>query len=191
MNYYPLKHLAIVHTGTYQKPAPGGRVLYLQAKHFDEQGLIKNQALLIRDIPMDTRVAKHLLVHNDLLLIAKGKYNQLCIYKEDFGPAVASSVFFVIRLQSEKILPEFLMWYFNSRRIQLKLTRKNKGTSIPSIAKSVVTEMEIPVPELATQQKILDIHQLWSREQQLARQLLQEKEQFYENTLMQLFQRTT
>lgn len=184
-NKCSLKAIAQVQTGIYCKAAPEGRVLYLQAKHFDEQGRMKNEEALVPEVLPERKVERHLLQDKDLLLIAKGNHNQACMYRASWGPAVGSTVFFIIRLQAKEVLPEYLQWYLNSRQVQKALAGQYRGTSIPSIPKQVLTEMQIPVPTLAAQQKILDFHQLWEQERNLMQQLLREKEYFYESLMFQ------
>jgi len=129
-----------------------------------------------------------LLRQGDVLFASKGTKNFAALFESlPIGqagkkqPAVASTSFFVIRMQenfSNKILPEFLVWLINHPTAQKFLKGKAIGTSIVSISKSVLEELEIPIPDLQTQKAILKINQLHNKEKSLNQQIqtLREKQ---------------
>ena len=79
---------------------------------------------------------------------------------------------------SNKILPEFLVWLINHPNAQKFLKGKAIGTSIVSISKSVLGELEISIPDVPTQKAILKISQLHNTEKNLKQQIgiLREKQ---------------
>lgn len=174
-----LTNIATIHTGIFVKPALKGEIVYLQAKHFDENGLIR--AALHPDLKLDNLTQKHLLRHGDVLFAAKGTKNFAAWYESKNQPSVASTSFFVIRVQenfSNKILPEFLVWLINHPTAQKFLKGKAIGTSIVSISKTVLEELEISIPDVQTQKAILKINQLHNTEKRLKQQIetLREKQ---------------
>ena len=68
-----LGHIATIQTGIFAKPVPKGEIIYLQAKHFDENGLVNT--VLHPDLKKDTLTEKHFLRHGDILFAAKGTKN--------------------------------------------------------------------------------------------------------------------
>lgn len=150
--------------------------MYLQAKHFTENGQLHSS--LHPDLKADNITDKHLLRHGDVLFAAKGTKNFAAWYESKNQPAVASTSFFVIRLTEKNILPEFLVWFINHPTTQKFLKGKAIGTSIVSISKSVLEELEISIPDLQTQKAILQITQLRNTEKILMRQIetLREKQ---------------
>ena len=172
-----IKHIANIQTGIFAKPSKEGQIVYLQAKHFDENGQLISS--LHPDLKAETIPDKHLLQHGDVLFAAKGTKNFAAWYESKNQPAVASTSFFVMRIQESfqnKILPEFLAWYINQPISQKFLKGKAVGTSIVSISKSVLEELEITVPELETQKAILKITQLRNSEKILKCQIESLKE---------------
>lgn len=156
--YTKLKDISIIQTGFFGKTCPEGDVVYLQSKHFDENG--KFDASFYPDLALTHQIKKHLLQPNDILFAAKGSKNFAALYEDDNPAAVASTTFFIIRLNnkgSEKILPHFLVWFLNQSKTLKYLKNKATGTSISSISKSVLDDLEIPIPTVSTQQKILEI----------------------------------
>ena len=174
-----LKHIASIQTGIFAKTVSKGEIVYLQVKHFDGKGCLSS--LLHPDLKEDNVTEKHLLRHGDVLFAAKGNKNFATWYENKNLPAVASTSFFVIRIQENfknKILPEFLVWYINQPISQKFLKGKAMGTSIVSISKSVLEELEISIPDLHTQRAILKIAQLRNSEKSLKQEIetLREKQ---------------
>lgn len=174
-----LGHIANIQTGIFAKPVYKGEIVYLQAKHFNENGHL--HSLLHPDLKADNITEKHLLKHGDVLFAAKGTKNFAAWYESKNQPSVASTSFFVIRLHeslSSKILPEFLVWLINHHTAQKFLKGKAIGTSIVSISKSVLEELEISIPDVQTQKAILKISDLHSKEKKIKQQIetLREKQ---------------
>jgi restriction endonuclease S subunit len=181
-----LKHIASIQTGIFAKPVSRGEIVYLQSKYFNENGQL--HSVLYPDLKADSITEKHLLRQGDILFAAKGAKNFATCYESlHTGPAgknqpsVASTSFFVIRVQenfNHKVLPEFLVWLINHPVAQKFLKAKAIGTSIVSISKSVLEELEITIPDFQKQKTILKINQLYSKEKSLTQQIeaLREKQ---------------
>lgn len=157
-----IQHIATLQTGLFAKPLAMGEVVYLQSKHFDDQGNLLSSLhpdLLIEDISQ-----KHLLLPGDILFAAKGTKNFAAVYEKHNPPAVASTSFFVIRLSSSEVLPEYLAWFLNNPNTQIALKAQAMGTSIPSISKSVLEQLEIPIPSIEKQKSVVSISKLLIQE---------------------------
>ncbi|OFX86940.1 MAG: hypothetical protein A2X04_16185 [Bacteroidetes bacterium GWF2_41_9] len=174
-----LKHIAFIQTGVFAKPIKDGQIVYLQAKHFDENGILRSP--LYPDLRAESISEKHLLQNGDIIFAAKGTKNFAALYESKNKPAVASTSFFVIRLNEDfqdKVLPEYLTWYLNSASSQNFLKSQAVGSSIVSISKSVIDELELSIPDMDTQKAILLITHLRNAERKLQQQieLLREKQ---------------
>jgi restriction endonuclease S subunit len=174
-----LKHIASIQTGVFAKPVKEGQIVYLQSKHFDENGILRSS--LYPDLKSDSISEKHLLQNGDIIFAAKGTKNFAALYESKNKPAVASTSFFVIRLTEDfqsKVLPEFLTLYLNSVPAQNYLKSQAVGSSIVSISKSVIDELELSIPDLDTQKAILRITNLRNVEKKLLQQIdmLREKQ---------------
>lgn len=150
--------------------------MYLQAKHFDEFGQLLSA--LYPDLMAEGISEKHLLKHGDILFAAKGTKNFAAVYENYNQEAVASTSFFVIRLTDKKVLPEYLAWFLNSFPTQTLLKGQAIGTSIASISKVVLEELEISIPNIETQKTVLQITKLRNREKALKQEIetLREKQ---------------
>ncbi len=167
-----LKHIANIQTGIYAQTVSSGTVVYLQAKHFDENGNFYNT--VIPDLPLDNQTEKHLLNDGDIIFAAKGSKNFAARYESKNGQCVASSTFLVIKLNDEfrkRILSEYIVWFINHPRTQERLKTKARGSSIPSISKVDLQELDITVPPIESQRDIIKIDTLQKREQSIIRQI--------------------
>jgi hypothetical protein len=171
-----IKHISHIQTGLFAKPSGKGEVVYLQSKHFDELGQLLST--LHPDLNARGIAEKHVLKDSDVLFAAKGTKNFATVYHHHHQPAVASTSFFVMRLTNKKLLPEYLAWFLNSHPIQTLLKLQAIGTSIPSISKHVLENLEITVPGIEAQKAILQIARLRNMEKKLKRQIesLREKQ---------------
>lgn len=161
--------IAIIRTGLFAKPVGIGDVVYLQSKHFNENGQLLT--MLHPDLGADGISEKHLLRDGDVLFAAKGTKNFAAVYEDHNKPAVASTSFFVLRLTDHKVLPEYLAWFLNSHSAQAMLKGQAIGTSIPSISKQVLEDLEITLPSIDRQKTILQITMLRNKEKALKQEM--------------------
>lgn len=158
-----LKELARIQTGIYARPSITGEVIYLQFRHFNSER--KFDRTVSPDLPLDHKIEKHLLKNGDLIIASKGFSNFAFMYNESIGPAVASSMFLVLKdIQTNLILPEFLEWFLNLPQTCGYFQNNAKGTGLPSIGKTVLEDLKIPLPNLEKQKLILEIVKLHCRE---------------------------
>lgn len=164
-----LKDIADIKTGLFAQPGKSGDLLYLQSRYFDEDGYFQGE--IHPDLKQDKAYKKHLLVDGDVLFAAKGAKNFAAVYESKGYPAVASTSFFVIRLSEEKILPKYLAYYLNADPTQRLLKAQAMGTSIPSISKEVLGALKIPLPDLETQNLVVNVNLLLRKEKILIREI--------------------
>lgn len=170
------KDITNIQTGLFAKPAGIGELVYLQSKHFDEYGQL--HSVLHPDLSAEGISEKHLLKDGDVLFAAKGTKNFAAVFENHNEPSVASTSFFVIRPTDNKVLPQFLAWFLNNHTTQTLLKGQAIGTSIPSISKQVLENLEITIPSIETQKAILQITQLRNKEKSLKQkiEMLREKQ---------------
>lgn len=164
-----IKDIAKIQTGIFAKPTSIGELVYLQSKHFDEYGQL--QSVLHPDLLPDRISEKHLLREGDVLFAAKGTKNFATVFEKHNEPSVASTSFFVIRITNSKVLFHFLAWFLNSHSAQSILKGQAIGTSIPSISKQVLENLDITVPSIETQRAILHITYLRNKEKSLKQKI--------------------
>lgn len=177
-----IKYITTIQTGLFAKPSDSGNVVYLQSKHFDEYGNLTS--ILYPDLKADRVSEKHLLNAGDVLFAAKGTKNFAAVYQGKNPPAVASTSFFVIRMTDETVLPEFLAWFLNHTQTQGLLKGKARGTSMPSITKAVLENLELVIPPFEKQQLIVRLSQLILQETNLREKILTQRKQLIEQQII-------
>ena len=172
-----LNNIATIQTGVFAKTTPNPNALYLQQSDFDGNGELRNttQPTII------VANQKHLLTAGDLLLASKGNNNMCVIVPEIEQKCVASPSFLVIRLHDKSaILPEFVAWYLNLPTVQNTLAAQARGTSIMSISKATLGELEIPIPPIDRQRKYIELATLQKREVALYKIISEKRTQLLE-----------
>jgi len=161
----------------------GKEVYYLQLGHWDKEKRWTNY--IYPELCKETRLYKNYLEKGDILLATKGIDHPAMLYDESYTPAIASSVFTVLRIkQTDIVLPEYLQWYLNHPTTARKLAAASQGTSMPLINREVIEQLEVPIPSLEKQQTILLAHDLQQQAIQLRAQINQLDETiFYYNIL--------
>lgn len=122
---------------------------------------------------------------------AKGGYFRAsCLVPDDASPlpTVVSSQFLVITPKKDGVLPEFLCWSLNRPAMQYWLSEGagSQGSNIVMLNTKVAKELELDIPPVVVQQKILHLNQLWEQEQQLSKALLNNRENMLQGMFQQL-----
>jgi len=178
-----LGELAALSTGYYTKPAQPEEVVYVQGRDLVQSVVLKDD--LSPSVPMDDRLTKHLLKSGDVLISSKGSSFPCAVWRGTVK-AVASTQFLVIDLNTQNLIPEFLVWYLNTDELQLYLQRNARGSSMLSLNKSVLEELEIPIPTIQIQESIVNYYMLSMKENELQQKLAALKQNFTEKQLLNL-----
>jgi len=179
-----LSDIAQLQFGLYTRPSDEGNAVYLQAKHFDDWG---NQTEQIDTfIQIDQKNESHLLDDGDIILVGKGMRNFAWTYDKAFGPAIASSIFFVIKADRSRVIPEFLTTLFNMPQTQTYFQTLGAGSSIPSIRKSELEAFMVKLPSLELQKKAIAIKQLHYKDMFLSERIIEEKRKIYQTAIRKI-----
>lgn len=123
------------------------------------------------------------LANGDLLLPARGMAPGAVLIanlpRHWEERVVASPHFFVLRVHSNQVLPEFLAWYINQRPAQRYLWQNRQGSAVGNLRRKTLESLGIQLPPLTEQRSITKLAQLLYREQQVLEQLLQTHEKIF------------
>ena len=179
-----LSHISKIQFGYYTKPIDGGKIKYLQAKHFDEYG--HQISDIDTFIDKESKNEGHILEEGDILLVGKGMRNFAWTYTNAVGLAIASSIFFVIKPDRTKVVPEYITTLFNTSKYQSLFQTMGAGSSIPSIRKSELEAITIELPSLEMQQKIVQINQVHQDDLNMSNQIISEKKVLFQAVINKL-----
>lgn len=86
------------------------------------------------------------------------------------------SYFAVIKVNSDKLLPQFLSWYLNTSYIKHELERAHSGSRILSTNQKAINHLPISLIPIEKQKAIINLYNLHQREKLLLNKLIKEKE---------------
>ncbi len=183
-----IKNLATVQVGysfrSRLEPTKNGKVAVIQMKDLSNNNTVNCNNLT--RINIETIKKHHLAQKGDLIFRSRGQITTSAILLQEPGKAVVTAPLLRIRItQPNKILPEYLNWYISQRDAQIFLTSRAKGTAQKMISKQVIEELEIILPSLKKQKKIIELAALSAHEQTLFYTLADKREQYISTVLMQ------
>jgi len=91
---------------------------------------------------------------SDILLSTRGTDTaglKVGIYNGTKDNVIATSSLFILRVNKIKILPEYLLFYLNSRRGQNALKNIMSGATVKTISKKEIADIQILVPPIKEQ----------------------------------------
>lgn len=126
---------------------------------------------------LDIPPHKYLVEGGEVLFRSRGETNTASVVAPSLsGPAAVILPLTILRPDPDRLLPHFLAWVINGRRAQQVLGASSQGQTIRMIPKSALDELEVPLPDLETQQRIAAAHALAQREVSLLHRLADRRE---------------
>lgn len=187
MNYTVLKKIADIRSGyTFRgkaKENPGSGIRMLQIRDVRENTVIHSHNLI--EIEWQGNLNIPTIEQGDIAVVARGIANSAALMTGT-EKVVPSNQLLVLSVRTEAVLSEYLCWWLNHPSTQTILTGFHVGTSIPSLSKKELSELRIPIPDISTQRKILNLAQLKLQEKTLYEQLLKNREMMLEGLFQQL-----
>ncbi len=159
-----------------------GEIKVIQMKDVDEFGNISERLV---HISKDLVKPKHLLLPGQIILLAKGKYTSACLIPDSDKNLVISSAFFSIKIkQNQHVLPKYLQWFLNQPVARNYFKSFATGTSMFSLPMSVLKNLDVPLPTMPVQEKVVKMIELRQQEKSVVMQLEEEKEKYVQQLLI-------
>lgn len=178
-NKIKLSAISEIQSGIYAKASPTGTVAFLQVKDL----LLSSPETTATRIEAFPKLENYLLRKGDLLFAGKGTTYLCQVFDYDIT-AVPSTTLYYIRLRSDLVTPSYLSWYLNHPSVVASIKTVQVGSGTPLIHKSTLENLEIIVPDKATQQRIVELSQLQMREEYLLKQIAQKRVQVLDQILI-------
>lgn len=113
---------------------------------------------------------RYRLADGDVVFRGRGAIRS-ATYRGTPNLVVALSPLMILRIRAEPLLPEYLAAFLRSRRVIAELESRMQGSSIRFVGKAEVEDLDIPVPPIEQQRRIIELDQLAQRERKLAAHL--------------------
>lgn len=150
--------------------APAGGVPVIQLRDVAEAGVAEPSALT--RVAFKERTDRYAVTAGDVLFRSRGDSNVAVALDGRFvEPAVAVLPLMILRPVPHIVDPAYLAWIINQPASQSHLNMGARGTNLRMVPRSSLDELEIDVPDLATQRRIVAVARLAAREDGLLRQL--------------------
>ena len=169
-NNKKISEIAEVVSGVYLLAAPYGEVYYLQIKDLLSESPEKTAS----KVTLSAKNERYLLAKGDLLFAGKGTTYLCKVFDLDI-PAIASTTFYIIRIGDGDILPDYLCWYLSQPKTLAIIKSGQVGTGTPLIRKQILENLEIAIPDLKTQQQIVDLAKLQQKEEELLKTITEKR----------------
>ena len=166
------------------EPEADGTVAVIQMRDLTEDNKLSHRNLIT--IKMDKLSDRHLVKRRDLIFRSRRQTTTAAIIDTKIGPAIVAAPLLRIRVTSKHVLPEYLCWFVNQPLAQAFLHSRATGTAMTVIGKSALDDLQVPLPPLETQKRIVALADLSNKEQKLMRELAAKKQKLVNGIQMRL-----
>jgi len=147
---------------------PGGPFRLIQMRDIDNDGRLEAEGLL----PLDQDSPDRYRVESgDILFQARGSRHLAFVLDSVPPDTLASNHFYIVRVRAEGVLPAYVAWWVNQPPAQAQFVAQAQRTTMTLVPREAFESLEIDLPSLVVQQKIVELTRLSRREHQLATRL--------------------
>jgi hypothetical protein len=126
-----------------------------------------------------------ILKAGDMLFMARGSRNFSVLLEAIPDSVLAAACFFIIRVSNEEVLPDYLCWYLNQVPVERYLIQNSgRGVHMPVVRRSVLENIDVPIPALEVQKKIMEMQTLEREEQELLNNLAKKRKELITTTCL-------
>ena len=159
-----------IHTGYTARgrlePAAAGGVLAIQLRDISPEGIVDPERLT--RVQLDGLAERYFVRTGDVVFRSRGERNTASALDERLKePALAVLPLMVLRPKRDVVTPEYLAWAINQPPAQRHFDSAARGTNIRMIPRSSLDDLELDVPDIETQGKIVVVDALAEREREL------------------------
>lgn len=115
---------------------------------------------------------RYLVSQGEVLFLSRGQRTCAVPILASLQDTIASYYFYILRLDTERVSPEYLAWFINQPTAQAFLERLQRGSHIQIIPKSAFEELEVIVPPLAMQRAIVELERSRQKEEHIMGRLV-------------------
>jgi restriction endonuclease S subunit len=183
-----LGKLGLIRTGHHFRekiePCPSGNVRVVQTKDFITGGGVDVASLT--PVALEDFKEELVLQDGDIIVRSRGGSNFPAAVIHEL-PFVALPAFpiLLIRVQEKDVLPDYVAWRLNQGKTQNALQAEAMGSFIPTVSKTALASLSIPIPPLQIQKDIVTLHQLVEEEQRLLQEISTKRQALTNRLLLQ------
>ena len=107
----------------------------------------------------------------DILFQARGVVHFAYCIEDDLKDTLTAGSFYILRTKNEDLLPQYLAWWLNQAKAQAWFQSQARGAGISFISKSTLSRLQVRIPPISVQKKVIMIITLARHEQFLLNRL--------------------
>lgn len=123
--------------------------------------------------------AEYLTQVGDIIVRLTAPYTAVLVDETTSGMVVSSN-FVIIRVHSRIVLPAYLFWIINTRKVKHAIFENTSSNMLGAIKPRFFASLEIAFPSVERQRTIADMNLLALKEAALLRRLAEEKRRYCE-----------
>ena len=154
----------------------------IQMKDFSADNRIDCEKLTL--IEMQNMKERQMVQINDLIFRSRGFRNSAALIDQELKDTTVAAPLLRVRVHDASVLPAYLCWFINSPVSQSFLQRHATGTAMKMIGKKALEALEVHIPSVPTQQRIIELSRLADREQNILESLSAKRRRLVESKLM-------
>ncbi len=166
-----LTDFCTIHTGYTARgrldPTAVGGVLAIQLRDISPDGLVDPRRLT--RVQLEDVADRYFVRAGDVVFRSRGERNTASALDDRLQEsALAVLPLMVLRPNRDVVTPEYLAWAINQPPAQRHFDGAARGTNMRMIPRSSLDNLELDIPDLATQRMIVAVDALAERERELS-----------------------
>jgi hypothetical protein len=134
---------------------------------------------------------KHQLHYGDVLFTGRGTRNEAATFLISDCKVVAAPHLFVLRTDGRVAFPCFLTWFLNLAETQEKIHAIRRGSAVPFIPMSAFARLEVSLPSLEVQNRIVELQKLNFKEEALMDEIRRKRSTFVNRVMAEAVRKSS
>ena len=169
-------------------PQPDGNVRVIQMKDIDDRDALQTADLVRTHL---SGADQHLRVQEgDLIFRARGLFHTAAIAPAHITDAIVAAPLMLVRVTDRRVTPSYVRWYINHPKTQVTLSNLAAGSYVRSITKASLATLEVALPPLDAQKRIVEIAILGEREHALMKGISEKRTRLLDEILARFARNT-
>ena len=139
------------------------------------------------DFDSKEEISDRYLTHNNDILVRMFTPLKCCLINSEEENLVVPSQFCILKLKDsfrDIILPEYLYLVMRNKDFSKQVQKLEEGFQLRSIKTSSIAKIKINIPDIATQEKLINVSNLIRRKEKLMSELIIQ-EKLYNETILE------
>ena len=156
----------------------------LNLKAIRKEGYIVSS--LLEEFEANAQISeKYLAQAGDIVVRLSAPYTAVLI-NETYKGIIIPSHFAVIRVDSKRLLPEYLYWFLNTEKLRQIIVKSINSMTIGTVKPMSYASLNIELITLEEQKKIGQLYMLAKKEKYLLEKIMEQKDLYYKETLKKI-----